>query len=591
MSMEPEKPQSRVEKWLADVAKLLGINPEKPTSRVEKWLAYIAAHSGGGSGRASDITYDNSKSKLTAENVQDAIDEVTSVVSNTVSYDAQTDKTEAQKAQARENIGLSPVAKTSAMTQAVGLGSDGKFYTAAGGDTAGVVASAYSAESRYSKGNLVIENQILYRALVDITTPEVWTPEHWEQTTIDAELQEYMKYSTLVVTCLTQDGVTVTGQTVTVRKGSASGDIFATAAYNGQPVSIKVPVGFEYHVSVSDTLPQHFAPTTASGLVNTSTIAVTLTYEDLSNITTYAGIQAALQSLPDPSVMAGNVEIQDTWTADDGTVYSQPRFVAKVQNVVGEDGETHLAAIMQEKWAGLNAIPFDAAENEEATEETALAGVYYAAFDGGTFTKLSLNVGDPIPYSEHGKILHNGINFDNNMRQYGYNRWGHSFWRKYANSNGPAGSYEQSHIGDVLPSQAQTLRGYMRGCSPELLAAVKPIKVKCMLNTVTDGGVAEETIDTFFLPSGIEMYGSANAGEGEYFDYWKDATGLSSPSDSANEGRIQYAIENHNSALNVWLRSASRSNSNRVWYCGATGQLASNAAYNAFRGSLACAIW
>ena len=46
---------------------------------------------------------------------------------------------------------------------------------------------------------------------------------------------------TLTVTVLTQDNVTVTGQTVTVRADDASGEVYATAAYEGQPVSFSVP--------------------------------------------------------------------------------------------------------------------------------------------------------------------------------------------------------------------------------------------------------------------------------------------------------------------------------------------------------------
>lgn len=196
--------------------------------------------------------------------------------------------------------------KTAEMTQPVGIDAQGKLFVATGGgDTAGVVAPAYSAAETYAADDLVIYNALLYRCLSDIDTPETWTPAHWEQTTVDVELKQYMKYSTLVVTCLTQDGVTVTGQTVTVRKTDASGDVYATAAYNDQPVSILIPVGFDYFVSVSDTLDHHFNPTTARGVVNASTINVTLTYSDLSNISTFGDIKAALNAGIDLSGLVG----------------------------------------------------------------------------------------------------------------------------------------------------------------------------------------------------------------------------------------------------------------------------------------------
>ena len=110
---------------------------------------------------------------------------------------------------------------------------------------------------------------------------------------------------TLTVTVLTQDNVTVTGQTVTVRADNASGGIYATAAYEGQPVSFSVPDGFQYYVSVSDTLDHHFNPTTASGIVSNTDIAVTLQYSDFSTIRTAADIKAALNAGMDLTELVG----------------------------------------------------------------------------------------------------------------------------------------------------------------------------------------------------------------------------------------------------------------------------------------------
>lgn len=110
---------------------------------------------------------------------------------------------------------------------------------------------------------------------------------------------------TLTVTVLTQDNVTVTGQTVYVRADNASGEVYATAAYEGQPVSFSVPDGFQYYVSVSDTLDYHFNPTTASGIVSNTDIAVTLQYSDLSTIRTAADIKAALNAGMDLTDLVG----------------------------------------------------------------------------------------------------------------------------------------------------------------------------------------------------------------------------------------------------------------------------------------------
>ena len=110
---------------------------------------------------------------------------------------------------------------------------------------------------------------------------------------------------TLTVTVLTQDNVTVTGQTVTVRANDANGEIYATAAYEGQPVSFSVPDGFSYYVSVSDTLDHHFNPTTASGIISNTDISVTLQYSDFSTIRSTRDIKAALNAGLDLTDLVG----------------------------------------------------------------------------------------------------------------------------------------------------------------------------------------------------------------------------------------------------------------------------------------------
>lgn len=110
---------------------------------------------------------------------------------------------------------------------------------------------------------------------------------------------------TLTVTVLTQDNVTVTGQTVTVRAVDSTGPIFATAAYEGQPVAFAMPSGFAYHVSVSDTLDRHFNPTTASGIVTNTDISVTLQYSGFSTIRTARDIKAALNAGLDLTDLVG----------------------------------------------------------------------------------------------------------------------------------------------------------------------------------------------------------------------------------------------------------------------------------------------
>lgn len=110
---------------------------------------------------------------------------------------------------------------------------------------------------------------------------------------------------TLTVTASTQDGVTVTGQTVTVRAGDADGPVYGTAEYNGQPVSFRVPDGFAYYVEVTDNLAAHFKPTTAKGVINGANASVTLLYNDFSTIQTAPDIQAALNADMDLTELVG----------------------------------------------------------------------------------------------------------------------------------------------------------------------------------------------------------------------------------------------------------------------------------------------
>ena len=139
----------------------------------------------------------------------------------------------------------------------------------------------------------------------------------------------------------------------------------------------------------------------------------------------------------------------------------------------------------------------------------------------------------------------------------------------------------------------------MTGFGEDFLSIIKPIKVTTALNTVTDNdlGDREDTYDTFFLPSLEQMYGvpQLKGAEGEYFEYWKRATGLTSPAAWSEAGRnpgfIHYAINAKTSAQNVRLRSASRNYSYNTWFVYAAGYLNGNGyAYGATRFAPVCVI-
>ena len=210
----------------------------------------------------------------------------------------------------------------------------------------------------------------------------------------------------IVVTCITQDDVTVTGQTVTLRAGSsAQAEVYDTRAYNGQPVTFSVPKDFRYFVEVSSTLTGHFNPTTATGTATANTTNVTLVYSDTSHITTFADVKSVMdtiQSQAEGRAALVGIEIADTWTDTDGiTVYQDPMIIVDVQPVKDAYGNEHLAAILMRKYATKYDIQFDGAESQAegyATEATAVAGRYYWGY-GATYSQKTYAVNNYCGYN------------------------------------------------------------------------------------------------------------------------------------------------------------------------------------------------
>lgn len=48
-----------------------------------------------------------------------------------------------------------------------------------------MVTDAYDPAKTYKKGETSIQDNKLYRAKADITTAEIWTPDHWEETSLE----------------------------------------------------------------------------------------------------------------------------------------------------------------------------------------------------------------------------------------------------------------------------------------------------------------------------------------------------------------------------------------------------------------------
>ena len=242
--------------------------------------------------------------------------------------------------------------------------------------------------------------------------------------------------------------------------------------------------------------------------------------------------------------------------------------------------------------AGFRGMPDQAVSNwrvysyasKEATE--AIETLTVSEGTGGTFLGT---------ISSSTKYADSGVN---NMQRigYGYNRWGQSGIRQWLNSKAAVNQWwKPQNNFDRAPDQLTQKAGFLSGFDEEFLECLGEIKVETPLNTVSDSdlGTKETTYDKMFLPSLEQIYVQPQlAGEGEYWEYWKRATGAQSP--QAQYGiypeRITYALENKASAQYVRLRSASRGTATYTWYVGSSGHVNFSSSYGAGRCAPACVI-
>lgn len=167
----------------------------------------------------------------------------------------------------------------------------------------------------------------------------------------------------------------------------------------------------------------------------------------------------------------------------------------------------------------------------------------------------------------------------------------------------------------LLLPQHNSVNGFMHGLPAEFIAMLKPVKVETVRNyrdpdTAKSSSTYEydTTYDTFWLPSREEEYITANEPnhrEGKAWQYWiatltpeaqekgeslPQETYASSESTHALLSHRRFAIESHDRAVVVRLRSCARSSSGRVWLVCAPGYVDyGNAGYSC-RYAPACAI-
>ena len=201
-----------------------------------------------------------------------------------------------------------------------------------------------------------------------------------------------------------------------------------------------------------------------------------------------------------------------------------------------------------------------------------------------TFTASGTSLGTIKASARNGDL--------NSMQEtaYGWNRWSTSALRQYLNSAAGVGAWWTAQDEwDIAPDQLTTKAGFLSGCPEAFVNALKEVKVITYPNTVQDdtgGNTPDITYDRVFLPSLEQMYCvPQKSGEGEYHEYWKRRSGLTSPNAqySTNPNMITYAVENHTSPQYVRLRSAYRGGANNTWRVSSGGFVYTNTASGALR--------
>ena len=384
-------------------------------------------------------------------------------------------------------------------------------------------------------------------------------------------------YYTLTVTALTKDSVTVTGQIVTVREGGKGGVVYATEAYNGQPVSISLPQGFHYYVEISNTLSHHFGPTYAEGIINGTNKSVILYYSDLSHITTARDVQEALNAGEDLSGLLGEQitctkgSATLTWditnvtedtvdlllhdTLPDQMQFDKPQALAWFEsglaagNYKFKNGNTYYYFTLT------SAIPvggqlrattslFETYESPTAVTTVETGSVSTTEISGATDLGTCGSESGAYPLNDMNRVLYGS----NNMAEGPLNYW----------------LNHDIAAGEPIPSLSKFARcytfntaGFLKDLDPDFLECIADTEWKCATNTTYEcpasmGGVTAKGqrytyTAKFSLASEKEIFGIQSGTSVEAGDYALQLYQNASASD-----RIK---KYNNSARSWWLRS------------------------------------
>lgn len=175
---------------------------------------------------------------------------------------------------------------------------------------------------------------------------------------------------------------------------------------------------------------------------------------------------------------------------------------------------------------------------------------------------------------------------------YGDNCWSRSAIRQYLNSDKPKGQWWTAQSKwDCAPNELNSKDGYLCGVDPDLLAAIKPVKVQTYRNTLcyddkAKGNTPDITYDKVTLPSIEQMFITPQqAGEGEAQEYYVhlNGTGTKYAQWTIYPELRHYGVDNHNAAQGVRLRSAGRSNGCSTWGVNSSGNVSVSNALSSWR--------
>ncbi len=172
----------------------------------------------------------------------------------------------------------------------------------------------------------------------------------------------------------------------------------------------------------------------------------------------------------------------------------------------------------------------------------------------------------------------------------GSNRWSTSALKQLLNSDKAAGTFWKAQtVFDRPPSWAANTAGFLYGMDPDFVSVIGRVNKRTALNTVSDGGGYEDSVEKVFLLSRSEVYAGKenNIDEGGPYDYFKDFSDFSAPSTGKDTNRIKYR---NGAAKYWWLRSPDTGNARNVRNIYPSGELYYYYATNSYGVAPACCI-